>query len=492
MPTRWKGIQLDYTTLLSFDSAVQIPVCLTQRQVAILKALLIPAYWETRWINLPVTADQLEAEMAELDSQLDGNDCEANIMDFRDNPSDPCEVQYSKDGGETWLTMFRKDICPVASLGDISIITNNQTEIENNNTTWNNDITNLAPEWEYEDENSDKALCWVIDFYVEWICDVSIQEIKSHNAEIEDDVALWDDVLEQFAAGLIAAMVFIKVDAAVAGAVAWAVIEIATELYVYLQTVSYEHFQDEEAKQAVKCAMYHHIRGETPQWEDWEHSLDDFVPANVPETSISTTVALWNSVQDVYINYLFTLEDINSVSESLPDCPCPQSYVINQLYGPEGQKFGRKFTRHSDLAFSNPGDDPAYCPGEYIPANDFYQSIASSIGGVGCNVRVTLPSNAIVVNIKVKWTAYREFETSEGDKNAAIWVGEPYGDGVYVGGHSWPPGQGVPYSITTEIDTPGGMTATPRSHVYIHNSMDRPNGYANLAWIYIELIPYVP
>ena len=490
-----KRTMWDWTALAGYDDTDIIGICLTQRQVMILKAGLIPAYWATRWLNFPgsvAARDSLDAMIAAIDNQLDGNDCPVCNMEFRDNPADPCEVQYSNDAGETWITMFRKDVCPIANFTMVTDIQNAKTEIENNYTTWDNDIINIAPAWEYEDEQSDVALCWLLDFYIEWVCETAIATIKSNNAQIEDDVALWDDVLEQFAAGLIAALVFINVEAGAAAAVAWAVIEIATELYVILQTASYYQFEDEDAKEAVKCAMYNHIRGETPQWFDWTTSLDDFVPVGAAETSISATTALFNTSEDIYINYLFTLEDINSVAESLPPCPCPQEYIINQLYGDEGQFFGRKFTRETLLAFSNPGDDPAQCPGVWDGETELYEGQESTIGGVGANIRVALPSNAIVVEIRVKWRAYRKSESSEGDKNAAIWVGEPYDDGVYVGGHSWGVQQDAWQVITTHVLDEGGLTATPRTHVYLHNSIDRPNGEVQFWWIYIRCIPYVP
>ena len=74
-PKRWKSLQMDWTDLQSHDDTTIVHVCLTQQQIAILKASLIPAYWSTRWTNLTITKDELDAFVAKLDGQLDGNEC---------------------------------------------------------------------------------------------------------------------------------------------------------------------------------------------------------------------------------------------------------------------------------------------------------------------------------------------------------------------------------------------------------------------------------
>ncbi|MCK5603069.1 hypothetical protein KAR91_14390, partial [Candidatus Pacearchaeota archaeon] len=71
----WKAITIDWTALGGYDNLEIIPVCLTQRQVAVLKSLLIPAYWSTRWDNLTASADELDEFVTNIDNQLSGNDC---------------------------------------------------------------------------------------------------------------------------------------------------------------------------------------------------------------------------------------------------------------------------------------------------------------------------------------------------------------------------------------------------------------------------------
>ena len=66
----WKAITLDWEGLENYDDENECAVCLTQREIAILKALLVTAYWTTRWDNLGETADTLNERMSLLDGKL--------------------------------------------------------------------------------------------------------------------------------------------------------------------------------------------------------------------------------------------------------------------------------------------------------------------------------------------------------------------------------------------------------------------------------------
>lgn len=334
MTNRWKSIQIDYADVMQFDDIEEYPVCLNQRQVAILKACLVPAYWSTRWTNFSPTLqnkDALNAMIAEIDSRLDGNDCAMSLM-FRDNPDDNCEVQYSTNNGLTWLTMFRKDNCAspggggyTATPGDITQIYEDITYITNNNNTWNNDITNVAPDWAYVDTDSDRALCWAIDFYVDAICQVAINEIKAGNDERKSTNDWLDDVSNVIAAGTIAAIasIGITMPAAAVSAVAWATTHIVESVWDYLVTEDYSMYEDEEAKQTIKCMMYQAMQGGTPQFTDWENSVTYYSLMGENEQAIGRMVWKWNSDEDIYINYLLLMQELNDISASLPECPCP-------------------------------------------------------------------------------------------------------------------------------------------------------------------------
>jgi hypothetical protein len=329
----WKAVTMDWTALLDYDHSDIIGICLTQREVAILKALLTTAYWSTRWTNLTATPDELDDFVANMDYKLDGNDCEVTALEFRDNPLDTCEVQYSTDGGTTWATMFRKDNCRQDATADtLNQYYDDRDEVTTNNTTWNNDILNVAPDWVYVDDDSRAALCWAIDFYVDRICEFAIREIQNGNVERREENDWVDDLIDVITVGCVAGIAAtagaITLPAIAIGAIGFAVGYVINDIYDWLVGVDYSAFEDEDAKDIIKCAMFQAQEGVTPQYPAWRDSLEDYQSygGNV-ETIAGLIHTSWNSEEDIYINYMILLEEINTVRDTLPVCPCPDRWT---------------------------------------------------------------------------------------------------------------------------------------------------------------------
>jgi len=331
---RNKGLRLDHTELLGLDNSERIHVCLTQRQVAILKAVLIPQYWETRWTNLSITKDELESAMAEIDYRLDGHDCEGiENMQFRDNPTDLCEVQYSVDDGETWSTMFRKDNClEKTSVIDIDTAIETNTYVTNNHTVWEGDIVNVAPDWEYVDQFSDRAICWAIDMYVDAMCDTAILQIKSDNAERRDENDWVEDLIHVFSGTVIAAIAATATasvlwPALAVAAIGWASAKIVDSILDELADEDYIHFEDEDIRTQIKCMMYFSVKGATPQFTAWSDSLSYFSSMGHDAQVVARYLNVINQDEDTYINFLLLTEDINTLGEALPECPCVEEWA---------------------------------------------------------------------------------------------------------------------------------------------------------------------
>ncbi len=328
----WKAITFDWTDLQSYDHTIELGVCLTQRQVAILKALLTTAYWSTRWIGLTATPDELDEFVSQIDYKLDGNDCEAQSMDFRDNPEDTCEVQYSTDGGVIWNTMFRKDNCPPPA--SETLVTNwyvNQTSVNNHYITYAGDIVNVAPDWNYVDPDQDNALCWAIQMWVDFICDFSISQIITNN-QIERDQNNWiDDLAPAVASMVVTAFVVligsvVVVPATLIGGVTYSLTLLFENFLDGMIGESIDAYQDVDARDTIKCYMYQQITGSTPQFAAWSDSLSTWESFGGNEKAIAEQVNISNQGENLYIEYMMLMEDINSIAASLPPCPCPATW----------------------------------------------------------------------------------------------------------------------------------------------------------------------
>lgn len=341
---RWKAVTMDWTDLQSYDHSEQLAVCLTQREAAILKALLTTAYWDTRWTNLTATADELEEFVANIDSQLDGNDCEVCEMQFRDNPADPCEVQYRNSATDPWITMFRKDICPrPSSTTDITQIYNDIDTITTNNATYAGDIINIAPKWAYVDPDSSNALCWAVGFYVDMICDFAIQQIQSENVTRRDANDWWDDMAAIIAGGIIATIAVlatspITIPVIAVSAFTWAVSAAMDALWDALVGISYTEFEDLDARDDIKCAMFQAMEGATPQYPQWRDSLNTRASFGGAQLAIANAVHSFNQDVDIYVNYMLSWEELNDIAATLPVCPCPARWSHKWDFVTHGQE----------------------------------------------------------------------------------------------------------------------------------------------------------
>lgn len=340
----WKAVTFNWTDLQSYDHVEQIGVCLTQRQVAVLKALLTTAYWSTRWVGLTATADELDDFVSQIDYRLDGNDCEAQPMLFRDNPSDPCEVQFSTDGGAIWNTMFRKDNCSPGT--SETVITNwyvNETNVNNNYTTYAGDIINVAPDWDYVDPDQDNALCWTIQNYVDFVCDFAITQIETNNQNRRDQND-WLDELAPAVSSIVVTMFValigsvVVIPAALIGGITYSLTLLLDNVLDTLINESADAYRDQDARDIIKCYMYQEITGSTPQWASWSSSLSQWESFGGNAKTIAETVNTVNNHEKTYMEWMILTEDINSIAASLPPCPCPSvwSHTWNfATHGPD-------------------------------------------------------------------------------------------------------------------------------------------------------------
>lgn len=328
--------EIDHTNVVRYEPRIKpdVPICAEpvrsfsineEWAKHIFGAIQTLTLW-TAWIGEQDERNEAVQEIMEWLTNSCGDVAMPTI--FRDNPLDLCEVQYSIDGGVSWVTMFRKDVCtPKASPTIVTNIYNDIDEINNNNTTWNNNIINIAPQWEYVDLDSDKALCWAIDFYVDMVCDVAINQIKSGNADRRDDNDWLEDVSNALTAGVIATIALlptapISMPVAALTALAWASTTIVQAAWDWIVTDDYSMYEDTEARQIIKCAMYQEMEGDTPQWELWRDSLSYHSSFGGNASRIAGLVHKWNQNIDIYINYMLLMEDINSIADTLPECPC--------------------------------------------------------------------------------------------------------------------------------------------------------------------------
>jgi hypothetical protein len=286
----------------------------------------------TLWTAWEGERDERNLGVQQVLKMLAGQCGGSSTMEFRDNPLDGCEVQYSNDNGLTWTTMFRKDSCiSPAQPGDITNIYNDIDTINTNNTNYAGDILNVAPQWDYDPLVTDVALCYIVDIFVDMVCDVSISQIQSGNTERRESNDWINDIATGLADAAIGALVVSPIVPVVIPAAALSALGFAAATFIesaldYLATDNYEDYEDEDVRDVVKCMIIANMKGKTPTFANWSTALQYFSSLGAEAQTVARSVYLWMQDLNVFINYFIMWDDINSIADLLPECACPERW----------------------------------------------------------------------------------------------------------------------------------------------------------------------
>ena len=322
----WKAITIDWDELSDLDDVDMQSICLTQLEAAILKALLIPAYWASRWNNLSVSLDALQRKIAHIDGQLDGG---CAMFRLRQNPDDPCLLEQSFDAGETWVEAFNYKLCQntdmtnISNQWNLSFVFNTDLEI-----VYDNDITNVFNDWGYDqtgtDADRDAALCHAITQWVDSICEFLIITIENGNAEVQDQAQFWSDLTFALGGAAIALGAFgVYPLAALFGGTSLLLTSIVVDSIDEWLMEDATPYRDHDARAEVVCEMYLAMQGNTPTYANWSNSLDDALSGNAEK--IRTVVDAVNQSEMAFVDWLGLYADMiaigaGSIGNECDDC----------------------------------------------------------------------------------------------------------------------------------------------------------------------------
>ena len=108
------GWNVEFYEDLSDDPCL---ICITRKERYLLGQALRQMEWETRWeVPEGYTLPDIKALSAEMAVKL--ATCES--LQFRQSSTDDCIMEYTSDGGETWLPMFNFALCLQPLVNDIT------------------------------------------------------------------------------------------------------------------------------------------------------------------------------------------------------------------------------------------------------------------------------------------------------------------------------------------------------------------------------------
>lgn len=223
MSKQWKAVTFDWDALELQDDDNQCVICISTREAAILKALLITAYWPTRWDNLGDTPKVLQERMARLDGRLD---------------------VCTNVGGESW----------------ISITALNELFKQLFKSLWDGSPTDINPDaptgtWNTGDtDDRNAALCMACMALVDTICAMEMQHLGWRYAGVR--------------------LVFAVLKILIAGFAAFGVVVMGELLAELGYDAAMAALGDRQARLDVACCMLAALTGEAVTAEVLSESLD--------------------------------------------------------------------------------------------------------------------------------------------------------------------------------------------------------------------------
>lgn len=330
------------------------------------------------------------------------------ITDIRQKPDDNCILQYSQDGGLTWVDGFDFSLClksEIQPMFDALASGILQDLLDKYDGTANSISEDLVYDGGPDDAFRDIALCNALQIFVDAMCDVEI----NRRAQAEQ---FWEDVpevLESVAIILLAVPIPGARFLAFAAAAVGVFIEIAGPIW-NLATLT--ALQDENAREQVACSMYEELSGATPTFSAFQTSLD-----NPQYSPISNAAFIGNAIKamiqelEIYIAFLQMWADVYPYAKGgfLDICDCPDlGWTAKFLNG-----VGRP--PNWAIVSNPPYNDASYnSPGDYWFSTD---TPSEPVSSVFCNIEFevagTFTVEWITMDIDLQTTSGNSFSTGQ-------------------------------------------------------------------------------
>lgn len=295
-----------------------------------------------------------------------GEDPETMIQ-LRQNPSNLCQLQQSLDGGATWFLAYDFTLCEAIG-GGSSLVTTNVNNFYQQATTiiqeyyndytanYTDDVTDLHPDLGYGDSDDDArnlALCQTLKDFIEICCQTALKqydefETTANNVKLAASLAAGVAALLGLATGGLASA---PLAALAAEATLWAAgIALGTTLGEALYTTiinnNREFFEDEEAKKAVKCALYTLLKDANLNQDDFKAAIGSLTFED-SAGAISAYMDILMQEDATYATFTAKLDEnfrAAKVDLILPcDCSTYTLYVVGILATPPGIIYERGF-----------------------------------------------------------------------------------------------------------------------------------------------------
>lgn len=274
--------------------------------------------WEDYYLGAPAEqAIQAQRGMQLITMFMLADLCGDDVMDFRQNPNNPCLLEYSKNDGATWLPMFDYGLCFAAqppSLGEITITIDLLNEVQIYIDDLRGDAPgapgSIAPDVIYDagpnDAQRDEAICSAMYLFTRGTVAALLEAHRQEKANTDDLI----DLVKRVAGGVIA---IVAVWAFGPAGMIWAkrfitavtVILAGLDIAEYLASMDEAVLLDELALREVSCCMVQNLQGETVTETRFQNALTpECAWVNPNAADLASYIAPMIAAADTYLLFL--------------------------------------------------------------------------------------------------------------------------------------------------------------------------------------------
>lgn len=291
-------------------------VAFNERWLPVVLGSLRPLTWDETWIA-PDAVQIQQAEYATRLLTMFMNDGSCIMFFLRQNPSDPCQLQYSQDG-ELWFLAFDYSLClnqpsetPPVSITDLERIRELLQDLRD---LYNGNINNVIENTIDTHAYFNAAMCLALDLLIHATSQMLIATKRQKEANAVDKV------FDAFSPFLVSLLIFAGVPTLLAGFVA-AVYVIVTREWVMgtIDSITIEELEDQDAINDVICVAYNNLRdGLIPTITELRDAFDPVQFATgTPAAYIAETMyRMAGEGSDFYLGFIDYIDDTYELAEA--------------------------------------------------------------------------------------------------------------------------------------------------------------------------------
>ena len=273
---------------------------------------------------------------------------------LRANPDNPCELQTSCDGGETWTTLIDMSECVKTAVSPL-LDAQSQKLIDDLLDAFDGTAASVTEHLTYDggpdDSARDAALCSALELYIEMLCNVAVSNIQK-NLDVLDSLRnIVNEIIDTTAVFVFT----VFPPAAIGLLIANVIIDIGLTYWELAQEVV---FNDLNARRQLQCCMYNALAGNTITLTGFQGSLDACgFTFGTPAAQLAGALSPLLAAVKAFLAFiqiedqLFPLAKAGWLDNYCPDCApgCPEVIVPMEPGGDYTIEQGSKDRRLAPL-----------------------------------------------------------------------------------------------------------------------------------------------